>query len=323
MPESSRDVERALVDLAWSHWTALGVSGWRLASRRAEANAPIAVDPEALLLLTAAIGRDDPRLRDEALDWCVAYGRYVSKVRLKNLLRIDVADRSAFHSFAATVNKHTRLGWPQNDATPRSFTPTHRSELVARAEPGAVRMRARLIFGVSARAEILVLLASEQHWSSSASELADRIHYGRRNVVEALEALIATGLVRQVDAPGGRRYALADPVALHAILGPVPAPFIDWGRAFKACCLALRTLRTFEEAARAVKAVEATKAAEVIASELTNLWMAPPRDLPRGMTAWERFGPWALDLVDAFRDPSRAEFAPRRTRPRSIRRKAS
>lgn len=316
MSDPSHALERALVELAWSQWTALGLSGWRLASRGASGTDDAAIDPEALILLTAALSNADPRLRDEATDWSVTFGRYVSKVRLKHLLRLEVAESRSFYSFAATVNEHARLGWPQNGERPRPFTPSHRSDLVARGRPAAVRLRARLIFGVSARAEILVLLASEPQWSSSASELAERVNYGRRNVVEALDALARVGLVRVLEAPGARRYALADPIALRAILGPTPELFIDWGRAFKACWLALQTLRDHARASSTVKVVEAAKTAERMDSELMRSWLLAPRGAPRSTDAWDRLGPWALDLVATLQEPSRAEFAPRRARRR-------
>ncbi len=313
MAISSQELEHALVELMWRQWTAIGVSGWQLASRSPDG---VAIDPEALILVTASLADAEPRLRDEATDWCIAYGRYVSKVRLKHLLRLDVADRTAFYSLAATVNAHAHLGWPHDDGKPRRFSPTGRSELVARGSTSAIRMRARLIFGVSARAELLVLLASEQHGNSSASELAQRVNYGRRNVVEALNALTRAGLVRETEAPGARRYSLADPLALHAVLGPSPERFIDWGRSFKACWLALQTLRKFANAPESVQAVEASKSAERIESELMQFWLIPPGPTPKGSAAWQRFGPWALELVDMLQDPSRAEFAPRRRRAR-------
>lgn len=43
--------------------------------------ASIAISPEPLILFTAGLGDADPRLRDEATDWCVRYGRYVSAAR--------------------------------------------------------------------------------------------------------------------------------------------------------------------------------------------------------------------------------------------------
>ncbi len=44
--------------------------------------------PEELILLTALIGEYDPRLRDEALDWCVRYHQFISVSRLRVLARI-------------------------------------------------------------------------------------------------------------------------------------------------------------------------------------------------------------------------------------------
>ena len=314
--EPSRALEAALVELAWSHWTALGVSGWRLGrGSRVDVN-DAAIDPEPLILLTAALGEIDPRLRTEALDWCVSFGRYISKIRLNKVLELNIGERKATWSFAATVNKLTHLGWPSDDAKAIRFEPTGRSELAVRGRASAIRVRARLIFGVSARAEILVLLGSESSGTYSATDVAERVRYGRRNVVEALDALIAAGLVRQIDAAGARRYSLADPIALHAILGPTPAHFIDWGVAFAACWRALTTLQRFSDSPPTIQAVEAAKSAEAIESLLMRTWLTPPRSSPSGPAAWQRFGDWALDLVQMFADPSRAEFAPRRLRRR-------
>lgn len=311
MERSSRVLERSLVDLAWSHWTELGVSGWGPGSAVRSAAREVAVDPEPLIFLTASLGRADPRLRDEATDWCVAFGRYISKVRLKNLLRLGIGDLDEYAKFAATVNRHARLGWPRGDGPGRAFQPTHRSELAVRGRPSAIRLRARLLFGVSARAEILVLLSSEQWQGSTATELAERARYGRRNVVEALDALVAVGLVRQIDAPTARRYALADPNAIHGILGPVPAHAIDWALAFDACWRALSTVRAHGESSPNVRSIEAVKAAEAISSRLMRFWLAPPPHAPSGTTAWDQFEPWALSLVAMLRDPARTEFGRR------------
>jgi len=68
-----------LLDLAWSHWAALGVAG-------AVPAADVPVDLEALLVLTADLAPEDPRLRDEALDWCNRFHGFASKPRLKQAL---------------------------------------------------------------------------------------------------------------------------------------------------------------------------------------------------------------------------------------------
>lgn len=315
MPTSSHDLERALLELAWSHWTALGVSGWRLGSRGADARDDVAIDPEALILLTAALGSVDPRLRDEATDWCVSFGRYVSKVRLKNLLRFDVADQGAVAGFAATVNHHAHTGWPATGARPRAFKPTLRSELVVHGGASTIRLRARLLLGVSARAEIVVLLASDPGSGSSASDLAERASYGRRNVVEALDALVRVGIVREIGTRGARRYALADRGILQPLIGPIPSTLIVWGVAFRACSIALRTLQTYERASPIVRSVEAAKAAEMIGTELQLSEMSASEPPPTRGDAWDGLGPWALQFVERLRDPFRARSeAPARRR---------
>ena len=75
------DIGEAVIQFCWSVWAELGVSGW------GRAHQGWAIDVEPLIIFTAAIGERDPRLRDEATDWCVRNWRLVSRVRLRNILR--------------------------------------------------------------------------------------------------------------------------------------------------------------------------------------------------------------------------------------------
>lgn len=72
-------VRRELVGFAWDQWAQLGVFGHT--ERRDRATA----DPEALLLFTLEVGRDDPRLFDEVLDWLLTNQGLISVQRLRNL----------------------------------------------------------------------------------------------------------------------------------------------------------------------------------------------------------------------------------------------
>ena len=63
----------------WRQWSALGVAGH---ARRYE---DWVIDPEALILLTSTLGRHDPRLFDEVLDWLSKNGSLINLQRLKNL----------------------------------------------------------------------------------------------------------------------------------------------------------------------------------------------------------------------------------------------
>ncbi len=75
----NRCLEAAL-DLLWRQWCSLGVSGH---SRPAELGTII--DPEALLLATTRIGKHDPRLFDECLDWLSQHASRLHLQRLKTL----------------------------------------------------------------------------------------------------------------------------------------------------------------------------------------------------------------------------------------------
>ena len=44
------------------------------------------IDPEALLLFTCTLGRHEPRLFDEVLDWLQENGRFINILRLKRIL---------------------------------------------------------------------------------------------------------------------------------------------------------------------------------------------------------------------------------------------
>ena len=135
MPSFSQQLQQHTLDLTWSLWAELGVAGW---TRRHTSHA---IDPEPLILFTASLGDMDPRLCDEATDWCIAYGRYVSAARLRNLLAHEAPDpREAFGEFAATVNAHSALRWPGATA-PRPFQLTRRSEVADFHRPSLVALR--------------------------------------------------------------------------------------------------------------------------------------------------------------------------------------
>lgn len=79
-PRVPQIIER-LLGFLWRQWAQLGVSGDAAFADR------WLLDPEALLLFTLSLGRYDPRLFDEVLDWCVMNGEWVSIQRLKSLIK--------------------------------------------------------------------------------------------------------------------------------------------------------------------------------------------------------------------------------------------
>ncbi len=66
---------------------------------------PWAEDPEALIVFTLEIARDDPRLFDELLDWLLCNERLVSVRRLRSFA-VDPEDRRLVDG-AADVGRRT------------------------------------------------------------------------------------------------------------------------------------------------------------------------------------------------------------------------
>jgi hypothetical protein len=99
-----RTARDRLVSFAWDEWAQMGVSA---SAGRVDRSAQ---DPEALLLFTFEVARDDPPLFGEVLDWLALNERLVSVQRLRNLCRDD-ADRTlaeAALSWVAHSNHETQ-----------------------------------------------------------------------------------------------------------------------------------------------------------------------------------------------------------------------
>jgi len=198
------------------------VSGWT------STHADWAIDPEPLILFTAWLGDADPRLRDEAVDWCVQNWRHISKARLKNLLREQpdgVAE--AFGEFAATVGTHAGASWP-GATHPRPYVPTGRSTLPHLDRPSLVWLRLRAMFGVGTRAEILRCFLAQNALAMSVAALAVATGYTKRNVAEECDTLQRAGVL-SVRAQGNRfYYSLVRRAELKTFVGEMPAVLPDW-----------------------------------------------------------------------------------------------
>jgi len=288
-------VEQATA-LAWGAWVELGVSGWT------ETHSDWAIDPEPLIVFTTFLGDEDARLRDEATDWCVRNWRYVSKTRLKNLVREQPpAARHAFGAFAATVGEHAGVVWPYA-SEPRRFTLTGRSSGPRLDKPSMVWLRLRTMFGLGARAEILRYFLSQEDGRSSAATISAATNYTKRNISEECETLAHAGVLNV--RPMGNRfyYSLAKRTELEAFVGSVPTITPNWIAMFDVA----RQLVTLESAADTgttrTLAVKARKAIDKIEEDLDELGIEPPSSDLRGEELWpatrslgkETLGEWSL-----------------------------
>ena len=100
----------------WAQWSALG-------ARSTQGYRPVSVDLEALLVGTWSFGRTDPRLFDEALNWCCQFGELINVKRLKKLL--DEASEPMLDrigaAWAKVLREYGEANWKLGLETPDTF----------------------------------------------------------------------------------------------------------------------------------------------------------------------------------------------------------
>jgi hypothetical protein len=226
------DVSRKAVAFAWDQWSQMGV--FATPQRPADAWAQ---DPEALLVFTLDIARDEPRLFDEVLDWLRANGSLVSGRRLTRLAAPDTETDAlvrAAVAWAAKQGSPLRMGGdpPDVPAEPRMVsrvetTPLRADEtfsahafLKSAAEPSGksvappalapinLAFRLRMLFGVGSRAEIVRYLLTADVPQTTTLAIADAAVSTKRNVNDALKDLASARAISRVVAGNEARYSI-------------------------------------------------------------------------------------------------------------------
>jgi hypothetical protein len=244
MPTSAlrTSLDAALLDFAWSEWAQMGL----LTS--APHRSPWAQDPEALIVFTLEVARDDPRLFDELLDWLLRNEPLVSVRRLRSFA-VDPEDRRLVDGALTWVDAHrprarlrgrrqpqpsgepvplfTESGFPMREPDPSFLSagfvrppvePSGKSQAPDLRAPINFTFRLRQVLGLGARAEVVRLLLTSAAPSMSTADLGAGAGYARRNVLDAVGALQEGGVVSAVRGAGGQRFAI-DRAAWAALLG--------------------------------------------------------------------------------------------------------
>lgn len=246
----------ALLDFAATQWAQLGV--FVESSRHDE----WAQDPEALLLFTLEIGRDDARLFDEVLDWLRHNGGLVSARRLSWLSRDDpvrpILDAAvawtALHGSPLRLTGGTarprtepqplfrEQGLPgRSDATflAHGFAkpPTAPSGKSAAPDPDLpinLAFKLRRHFGVTARAEIVRFLLTSAEPASTTAAIAEAAASTKRNVNNALTDLASAGDIERYVVGNEARYRI-DRERWATFLGLEAIPeYRDWPNLLRA-----------------------------------------------------------------------------------------
>ena len=294
MTTDSDRVQEKLLDLAWSLWTGLGLPG------QIDNHFDHGIDPEALVVFTVGLGDADPRLRNEAVDWCIRYGGLLSGARLKNLVaKADDGVRARFGEFAATVAAHSPHRW-SGMTEARPYSPRERPSIGAFTRQSQMVLRLRAWAGIGVRAEIIRAFFTKADTAFGASDLADETGYSKRSVAQVLDTLCLGDALQAFPVRNQIHYRMPQQTVerLRELLAPAPVFFVRWPFVVRVLRTAFEAVSLFESKKEAARAVEARSVVEKLASEIHAAWLpAPNRDV-HGAGFWGQFVSWLSAVAD-------------------------
>ena len=249
-------VSQGLLDFAWRQWAQVGVSATVGGADR------WAVDPEALILFTIGIGRRDPRLFDEMLDWMAFNHELLSTQRLRNLARRFPLPPALVAAVAAWTGQTAPAslivsdqGGPVQGGEP-VFSPdvlafvSHPDPVFA--ERGFIRplaartgkshepdpvlpvnlsFRLRHLFGPGGRSEAMRVLLTCPDGPLDTARIADEAGFAKRNISDVLGSLTNSGVIKAAWAGNERHFTAYRErwAQLLDLAGPADLPsFVSW-----------------------------------------------------------------------------------------------
>jgi hypothetical protein len=292
LSELREQLRDRLISFLWDQWGQLGV---QIPVARHD---HWAADPEALILLSLEVGREDPRLADEVLDWLAVNERLISIQRLRNLIA-DGEDRGLVEGaigWLAGRHPRARLTPKSAEDGPLRREPFYRrlGSVIAEPDPAflaqgflkppveprlhsrppdleapiAFAFRLRALLGFGARAEAMrVILTVDAPWMS-VQAIAASTAYTKRNIQEALGQLRAAGVLRSSVLGNEQRFQ-APRQRWAELLGLEEFPsHRDWPQLFAVYRRLLRWVVAHETAG--LSPYMLASEARTLAEELTN-----------------------------------------------------
>ena len=198
----ARRLREAVLDVIWRQWRAVGAQA--IAGKRAGS----VVDPEALILISVTLMREELRLADLVNDWVALNSDLLSVQRVNNLSAAYPATTREQLSWLAGVaferGKDSR--WrsivkrsPQVGAAPNSShslrTDKNRAIRPRFAGPATLMLQLRLGLGVGAKADVLAYLLAMEGGRTTVREIASATSYTVATVRRAAEDMAAARLI--------------------------------------------------------------------------------------------------------------------------------
>lgn len=282
----SDQLQKQAIELAWRHWTALGVAGVAPWPEHA-------IDLEALIAFTPFIAAAEPRLERECLDWCIRIGpNNVSISRLRQIVRLMPARDDATSHDLPSIMMEAASG---RSARTKLSTKSQKPRL---DHPSLIQLRSRRVFGVSARADLIVGLVTRARDAEAARISAILpVGYTKRTVALILDDLADAGVLEELVVSQAASYKPLKVAQLRTLLAPLPKKTPSWPERFALVAAILETWRRYGARAASTYAIELAKVLDRLRPLAARLGTKPPI-IGRPQTILAELARWSSALLD-------------------------
>lgn len=232
----------SLLEILWKQWTALGV----FSSVKEENH--FLIDIESLIVLTLYIGKFDQRLFSAMFNWIIKNREWINASRIKSIGKVFYMDKKIIPreliNFAVDVEKKGDLESIKTKYLKNhniTFDSTYRNILnnlsirdisqkpVLNKTP-LIQLKFRGIFGVNARAEILIYLLT--HREGNSNQIAREISFDQKIVYRILERWVKSNFAGKEERARESLYFLKRKEEMKNTISENLPRYIDWKKLF-------------------------------------------------------------------------------------------
>jgi len=290
-------IDHVLSGFAWRLWNTLGVAGAGSQSQ------DCFIDLEALILLTSVLGKSDPRLLAEALDWCSKYHGFVSISRLKTLIEeLGPQIHVPVSLFAETLNSIAQSKWPVFAKTSSlRIALSKKSRPPNCKQPALLSLRLRVLFGVGARADLITFFITQQPTFFSAADTVE-IGYSKRTLADVLDDFVEAGVLTSSMVRNQKQYQISSKEHFLSLAGELPTIVPNWGSLLMVLITLREVFSKHQKDSVSSVVVALRNAFASLKDHLQKLNVSPP-PLSSDSAHWESYVQQTVDLVKSLSEP--------------------
>lgn len=183
--------------MAWRQWAILGSA----ARPTSPTTSRCIIDPEALILLSLTIRKEERRL-EEMVSWWARVGSPLTSVqRMKSVVNQfeenSHASLAIFASLAAASGHRSWKRYAAGELLPTFLSETRGQSTLQLIAPATLMLRLRAAFGVGAKPDVLAYLIGTHNGSDSVSMISTAVGYTKKAVRDAVKDMVLAGLVHE------------------------------------------------------------------------------------------------------------------------------